>query len=504
MSKIKKLLSDTIIYGFTTVITRMIGFIMTPIYTRSFTDSAVYGVFTNMYAYAALVNAILAFGMETTFFRFLNRVEEKEKPKVYDTSFTIVLFTSVLFLITIFLFANPIASWLSSGSNISSQQDYVKFVKYFGIILVADALTVMPFAKLRTQGKAKRYSFVKVMNILVLVLANLFFLFWLPSLVNTSSFWADFAATWFIQDWVGNVFIANMIASIVTVVLLLPQLLQLRFNVDKSLVKSMVIYSLPILIANISFIINEHLDKMMFPKLIPGDVGARDLGVYGAAGKLAMFLNLFITAFRLGVEPFFFSHAKEKNATKTYAMIMDYFIIIMVLVMVGICANLDWLKLFIAGDEDNVGEYWDGLYIVPVLLFNYVLLGIYMNLSIWYKLSDQTRYAIYISGLGAIVTIVFNFLFIPKYSYLGASLSTTLAYIVMVALSFIWGQKNYPIPYKVLKNLSYVLIGVLLSGLIYYVLEANFWLSNLLFLAFLVGVIFKEKNNVLKFVKAGK
>lgn len=501
MSKIKKLIGDTIIYGFTTVVTRMIGFIMTPIYTRSFANTSIYGIFTNMYSYAALINAMLAFGMETTFFRYLNKVDEGDKSKVANNSFVVTLFTTILFLITVFLFIDPIAAWLSNGNSISSISDYISFIKYFAVILAADALAVVPFVKLRAEGRPIRYSVVKLVNIFVLIFTNLFLLFWLPYLVSKYDFWANFASGWFRSDWVGNVFIANLVASLVTLVLLVPQLLKFRLSVDKKLMKTMLAYSLPIFVANISFIINEHLDKMMFPRLVPGLVGEVSLGIYGAVSKLAVFLNLFITAFRLGVEPFFFSNAKDKNAGRTYAMIMDYFIILMVIVMIGISANIDWLKYFIEGKGVDHEGYWIGIFIVPILLLNNVLLGIYMNLTVWYKLSDQTRYAVYISGIGAILTIVLNILFIPKFLYLGAALSTTVAYIIMVLLSFFWGQKNYPIPYHVGKNLTYLFAGIIISGLIFYVFNMNAWIGNGLFIAFLALVFYKEKNEVMRILK---
>lgn len=479
----------------------MIGFVMTPIYTRSFTNSSIYGVFTNIYSYAALINAFLAFGMETTYFRYLNKVEKEDKEKVANNSFLVTLFLTVLFLITIFLFTDPIAAWLGQENVSSSFVDYVSYVKFFAIILAADAIAVVPFAKLREEGRPIRFSFIKLVNIFVLVFSNLFLLFWLPSLVAKYDFWASFASGWFRAEWLGNVFIANLVASVVTVLLLLPQIFSFRFSIDKKLLKTMLTYSLPILVANISFVINELFDKMMFPRLFVGENAEAELGVYGAVAKLAVFLNLFVTAFRLGVEPFFFSTAKDKNAGKTYAMIMDYFIIIMIIVMVGISANIDWLKLFIEGRGDNKGGYWTGLFILPVLLLNNVLLGIYMNLTIWYKLSDQTRYAIYISGIGAVLTIVLNLLLIPTYSYVGAALSTTAAYLIMVLLSYFWGQKNYPIPYNVGKNLAYLFAGVLLTALIFYVFDMNVWIGNGVFITFLLLVFFKEKKEVLSILK---
>ncbi len=496
MSAIKKFVSDTFIYGLSTIVSRLLNFLLTPLFVKNF-PTAVFGVMSSLYASASMINALLAFGMETTYFRYLQKVDKEDREKVFNNSFFIILVTSGLFLITVFVFNKPIASWLGNGERLA---EYMQFLKFFSIILVADALAVIPFAKLRAQGRPIRYSVLKLINILILIFSNLFLILWLPQLMTLSSFWQSFASGWFQQGWLGNVFISNLLASVVTLIMLLPQLMSFRLQPDKKLLMDMFKYSFPILIANISFIINENLDKMLFRKLMPGEIGERELGIYSAVSKLAIFLNLFVTAFRLGAEPFFFSYSKNKNAQKTYALIMDYFVIIMVMVMVGICANISWLKYFIEGSAEERVAYWSGLYAVPILLFNFVLLGIYMNLSVWYKLSDQTRYALYISGIGALLTILLNILFIPKYSYLGAILCTSIAYVVMVALSYFWGQKNYPIPYHTSKILGYLACGVLISGLCTTVLNNSFWYGNLLFLAFLVTVFFLEKGNVIRII----
>src|SRR5699024_1461969 len=296
--------------------------------------------------------------------------------------------------------------------------------------------------------------------------------------------------------WLGYVFISNLIASVVTLLLLLPEMLSFRFSLDLPLVRQMLNYSFPILVANISFIINEHLDKMIFPKLLPGEQCDIDLVIYGALSKIAVFLNLFVTAFRLGAEPFFFSYAKNENARMVYAKIMEYFVIAMVLVMVGICANLEWLKYFVRGQGIQQEVYWSGLYIVPILLLNFVLLGVYMNLSIWYKLSDQTRYAVYIAGIGALLTLILSVIFIPMYSYLGAVLVTTMAYLVMIVISYIWGQKNYAIPYNLKKNIFYIFLGTLLSWVCYSLLDSHVWLGNGVLTLLSLGIAYSERENL--------
>lgn len=497
MSKIKKFINDTVIYGLSTIISRVLHFLLTPLFVSQFRPS-VYGIFTNLYAWSSMVNAVLAFGMETTYFRFLDKVEKENKDRVFNASFFVTLISSVIFLLLVLSFAKPIGLWLSENPRLD--MDYVRFTKYFAFILCADALAVVPFAKLRAQGRPIRFSALKIINIGIMVCANLFFLLLLPKLIREYSAWADFARPWFHEGWLGYVFISNLIASGVTLLLLLPEMLTFRFSLDLPMVKEMLAYSFPILIANISFIINEHLDKMLFPKLVPGEQGEIDLGIYGAVSKIAVFLNLFVTAFRLGAEPFFFSYAKYEDARKIYAKIMEYFVIAMVLVMVGISANLDWLKYFVRGQGAEQEVYWSGLYIVPIMLLNFVLLGVYMNLSIWYKLSDQTRYAVYIAGIGALLTLGLSFVFIPMYSYLGAVLVTTVAYVVMVAISYIWGQQNYRIPYNLKKNVLYILIGILFSGICFYVFDSNVWLSNGLLILFLIGVFYTEKDNIKSFL----
>lgn len=497
MATVKKFLGDTVIYGFTTIVPRMLSFLMTPLYLRKFEGAAVYGVYTNFYAWVSMLNALLAFGMETTYFRYLEKVEAKDKSKVYNNSFVVTLFVSLLLLILVFTFTRPVAAWFADGGDVAV---YASYVKLFAFILVADALAVVPFARLRAQGRPMRYAYLKFINIFVTIVANLFFLVFLPDWIERSPFWANVAQGWFIEGWLGYVFISNLLASSITLLLLLPEMLAFRLTIDKPLLKSMLAYSFPILIANISFIINENLDKMFFRKLLPGEYGETELGIYGAVAKLAVFLNLFVTAFRLGAEPFFFAYAKNENAPRIYAKIMEYFVLLMVVVMVALTANLSWLKKFIEGNELQPDVYWSGLKIVPILLFNYVLLGIYMNLSVWYKLTDQTRYALYISGIGALVTIALNLILIPKYSYVGAVASTTVVYVVMVGLSLFWGQRYYPIPYRFLKIAVYLIIGLGLSLASYFLFDSDFWIGNLLVIVFLAIVFVLEKENIRDFI----
>ncbi len=499
MSVLKKFAGQTMIYGLSTIIARMLYFVMTPLYVLKYPPAS-YGIFTNMYAWASMINAVLAFGMETTFFRFLQKVEEKDKKQVFNNSFIVIASLATLFFITAIVFAGTIGSWLNKGVY---NADYESYVKYFALILALDALAIVPFAKLRSEGRPIRFGAIKLANIGIMVILNLFFIAFVPYLINEEGALGVWCTSWYRNEWIGYVFISNIVASAMTFLLLLPEMRGFYFKPEKQLILKMLSYSFPILIANISYIINENLDKIVLPIYLPKDIGDRDLGIYGAVGKLAMFLSIFVQAFRLGAEPFFFSYAKNANAKRTYALIMEYFVIAMMLVMLGITANIDWLKYFIKGNMETRDLYWSGLFIVPLLLFNYVLLGIYMNLSVWYKLSDQTRYALYISLVGAGITILANYYLIPKYSYVGASIVTFMAYFSMVVLSYVWGQKHYPIPYKLGKILTYILVGIVFSYLSYFVFQHNVFIGNGLLIIYIGGVFLMERNQLKQFIKKG-
>ena len=367
-----------------------------------------------------------------------------------------------------------------------------------GLTLVVDALAVVPFAKLRSQNRPIRYALLKTINILLFVGANLLFLVVIPWILTHFPNYQSYFS-WFKPNWLGYVFFSNLVASFITLLMLLPEMRSFSLKLDSLLLRKMFNYSFPVFIANVSFIINEHLDKILMPTLLPEDIGERDLGIYGAIAKIAVFLSIFVQAFRLGAEPFFFSYAKKGNARLVYAMIMEYFVIAMVLVMVGLSMNIEWLKYFIKGaDAVESAKYWSGIDYIPIILFNYVLLGVYMNLSIWYKLSDQTRYGLYISGIGAVITIFLCYLFIPSMSYVGAILVTTIAYIVMVCLSYFWGQRNYAIPYKLGKIGLHILIGSSLIAVNYLVFSRNFWTGNLMFLLYIGYILWQESTFIRK------
>lgn len=459
----------------------------------------IYGIFTTLYSWASILNAVLSFGMETAFFRFLNKYEHKSK--VYSNSFFTVAVVSLLFALLGLTFVGDIAEWMHS-SSVTSLDDYKIFIKLFIGILCVDALSVIPFALLRANGRPMKYGVIKLINIFCFVGLNLFFLFGIPAIISHHWLFADFFSSWFRDSWVGYVFISNFIASCLTLLMLLPELLKLSFEVDGALVKEMLGYSFPVLVANLSFIINENSDKLFLEKLLPGDIAAQQVGIYGACCKIAIFLSIFIQAFRLGAEPFFFSYAKNKNSGEVYSRIMNYFIIAISLIFVALVANIDVLKYFIrAHDPAQRALYWSGLRVVPILLFGYVSLGIYMNLSIWYKLSDQTRFGLYISGVGALLTIVLNVLFIPMYGFIASAWVSLVAYTVMMILSYFLGQKHYPIPYDMKKALTYLILAIVLVILSFIVFNSNIVIGNILLIAFLAVAFFKERKDFQRMLK---
>jgi O-antigen/teichoic acid export membrane protein len=482
LSTAKKFAGQTAIYGVSTIAGRVLSFFLTPVYTLAYSPG-VYGVLTTLFSYVSILNAVMAFGMETTFFRYLNKYADNKR-KVYNNAFASVFTISVLFLLATLPFTGHIANFIDVGKH-AAHNDYVAYIDYFIAILVIDAWCVIPFAKIRADGRPGRYGAIKLANIFIFISLNLTFIFVLPFWLRYNLAGSGWISSWYVKGWVGYVFLSNLVASIITFLLLLPELLKIRFDFDRKMLAEMYTYSWPVLIANLSFIVNENLDKLLLGKLLPHNVSLHDVGIYGACAKISLFLSIFIQAFRLGAEPFFFSHAKNKNATQTYARIMDYFVITVCVIFIGLIANIEILKYFIPNRS-----YWVGLPVVPPLVFGYVSLGIYMNLSVWYKLSDQTKYGLYISGIGAILTIVLNVIFIPKYSYIASAWVSLIAYATMMVLSYIWGQKNYPIPYNLKKNLAYIISSIVIVYLSFSIFNRNIFAGNALLLAFIIAAFY--------------
>jgi len=501
LSTAKKFAGQTAVYGITTIAGRVLTFFLTPVYTKAYALGT-YGILTTMFSYVSILNAVMAFGMETTFFRYLNKYENN-KQRVYNNAFASVFAITIIFLLLTLPFIGHIADYINvssatkAGHKLSgtaagtSHSDFVHYVNYFLAILVIDAWCVIPFAKIRANGKPGRYGLIKTINIAIFISLNLTFIWGLPFWINHGLAGSAWISQWYVKGWVGYVFLSNLVASIITLLLLLPELLKIKFRIDRKMLAEMFTYSWPVLIANLSFLVNENADKLMLGWLLHPNIALREVGIYGACAKISIFLSIFVQAFRLGAEPFFFSHAKNKNAVQTYARIMNYFVITVCVIFIALITNINILKYFIPNRS-----YWVGLDVVPPLVFGYVSLGIYMNLSVWYKLSDQTKYGLYISGIGAIATIVLNVLFIPRYSYMASAWTSLIAYTIMMVLSYIWGQKNYPIPYNLKKNLAYIISSIIIVFVSFYIFKRNIFAGDALLILYALAAFYFERNDL--------
>ena len=452
------------------------NFVLVPLHTDTL-DTASYSDNTYFYVYAAFFNVLLTYGMETAFFRFFSKSETKEK--VFSTTLISLSVTTVVVFVLVFIFNQQIAE------SLGLRLDYFN---YLAGVIALDTLVVAPFAYLRATGKPIKFTAIKLSNIAIYVVLNFFFLWAIPKFGIAISGYDK-------SDLVKYIFISNIAASAFTLILLSPYFFKTKLVFDKAILKQMLNYSWPIMVAGLAYVINENFDKWILPQLLDKDIN----GAYAGCYKIAVFMTIFIQAFRLGAEPFFFNHANEKNAKQTYATIMKYFVVFGSLMLLFIVAYLDIFKVLIVRDE----SYWIALDIIPIVLLANLCLGIYFNLAIWYKLTDKTRYGMYISIIGAIITITFNMLLIPKFGFIAAAWATLLAYLSMVVISYVLGQKHYKVPYDVFRVLLYLLVGAGLSFLIYYNndIRANYYLSTTILLAFFIFIIVLERNEIRQLLK---
>ena len=409
-----------------------------------------------MYAYVAFLIILLTYGMETAYFRFSTKGEH-EPSSIFSTVLSSLISSTGLFILMAIIFAQPIADWLMYPDN-------KEYVVWFGIIVGLDAISSIPLARLRTENKAKTFASINIVNVLVYLGFNFFFLSYCLPLV------AEGGGNWLTDTFydpntgVGYVFIANLIASGVKFLLLTPTMLRGLTKPDLKLLKPMLIYSLPLLVAGLAGMMNEMFDRVMLKRIlypVLGEEGAMyQLGVYGACYKLSIIIALMIQAFRYAAEPFFFSQEKEKGSKQLYAKIMTYFVWVLAGTFLFVMLYIDLFKYFIPNEA-----YWVGLKIVPILLMANIFLGIYYNQSVWYKLTDKTSYGAGLAIFGASVTVVLNLLFIPKYGYLASAWATFACYGSMMLASYFLGRKYYPVPYEVGKVVSMISGAVILYAL---------------------------------------
>lgn len=461
----------------------MFSFLLVPLYTNLLPKEE-YGKVSIIFAWMIFFNVILAYGMETAFFRFYNK--ETDKKSVIETSMVSIFWTTIFFLFIALVFRTTLADW----SGIDSQ-----YITYTIWILALDALVIIPFSKLRAYQKPMVYATIKIGNVLVNLVLSVLFLLYFPKLTAENP--DGFASSLYIENFeIGYIFLANIIASLLTFVALSPDYVFLKWKFDFVLWKKMLRYGLPIMIAGIAFAINEQFDKILLAKLLPANSAEAEVGVYSACYKLGLFMVLYRTAYTLGIEPFFFSHSSDKNAPQTYAMVTKYFVIFGSFILLTVIVFADLFKFLMIRDS----SYWEAMKVVPLIILANFFLGIYTNLSVWYKLIDKTYIGAYISIIGAIVTLVLNFILIPTMSYYGSAIATIAAYGSMMTISYFMGIKYYPIPYDIKKIGSYLLVSILFSSISFYGFRENYFVGIGLLLMFLYFLYHNEKTTILNII----
>lgn len=456
------------------ILPRVITFILNPFFIY-FINTEEFAKFTNLYAWVSFVNIVLSFGFETSFFRY--SAEEKNRDNAFYTSFWFLTGLATIFLVSVLLFLQPISNAIGYG-------EFPEYVKWFAWIAFFDAIIVIPLAWLRFHNKPIKYSAIRITQILVQTLVVLSLFLFVPK--STSLKFG-------METEVSYTFVSNVIGSLVGVLLLIPIFMKVKFQFSGELFKKMLGYSYPIMFAGLAFMVNENFDKLVQKGLI----SANDAGAYGGCYKLAALMTLFVTAYRMGVEPFFFKKMHDENAKQSYAEVTEFFSLFASIAALGIIANVSWLKTVFVPDK----SFWVAIDIVPVIVIANLFFGIYYNLSTWYKVTDRTRVGTYISWTGAIITIVLNLVLLPKYGLMVSAWTTLAAYGFMMILSYFLGQKYYPIPYKTKKISFYIFVLIVFSFVSYWVFNSNVWIGNILFLIFAGMIAYSEKKLLLSIVK---
>lgn len=448
MGVLKKLASQTAIYGASSIIARFLNYLLVPLYTYSF-SAAEYGVVSEFYAYAGFFAVLLLFGFETGYFRFRDK-NSAQHDRSYSTALLFVLLANLGFLALLLLISTPL-------SVAMHYQTHPEYIRWMALILALDAVGAIAFARLRAEERALRFVSIKITEILMTVGFSLLFIVWCPKLYAADpTGWVRLIYN--PQIGIGYIFIANLIASIFKFVLLLPQLRGLAWGFDRELFGRMLRYSLPMVVIGFAGVINEMLDRALLKYLLPYDLQTNlaQLGIYSACYKLSILMSLFIQAFRYAAEPFFFSYADKSDARRIYADVLKYFVIFCVAIFLLVTLYIDLFKYFVGS------EYRSGLKVVPVLLLANLCLGIYVNLSIWYKLTDKTLLGAWVAIGGALLTVTLNLWWIPLFGYMGSAWATLACYGGMVIASWLLGRHYYPVAYEVRRIIAYIAVGIVL------------------------------------------
>lgn len=440
---------QTVWYGASSIFARFLYYLLTPYLTLKFRGTVEYGKMSLIYALIPFLNTLILFAFETAYFRFIHRNEYKED--VYNTLTTSLLISTTAIVGLTIYFHVPIAHFI--GLN-----NHTEYVVLAGIIIGLDAISALPFAKLRNENRPQKFAAIRIAGILINIGFVYFFLTICPAIIKDNPN-SVLRLVYYTSFGVGYVLIANIAQSLFQLLALWKELMSVRLKINVKLWSEVWVYALPLTIAGFAGMINETFDRVMLQRWSPlkGDAATFEVGIYSACYKLSILITLFVQAFRMGAEPFFFRQAAEVNAPKVYARVMKFFVITISGMFLLVTLYLDIWKYFIRDEK-----MWVGLKVVPILLLANMFLGIYINLSIWYRLSQKTTAGAYITLIGAAITIAVNFLFIPYFSYMACAWATFLCYGTMMVISYIWGQKSYPVPYAWKKLLAYMTIAVIL------------------------------------------
>jgi len=465
MGKLTTIFKDTAIYGLSSIIGRFLNYLLVPLYTAQLSAaSGGYGVITNIYAYTALVMVLLTFGMETTYFRFTNKTHTNSQT-VYSTTLISVGSISLLFAIVVLLFLTPLSQVMGYG-------DHPEYVGVMAVTVAIDAFLCIPFAHLRQQKKAMKFAALKLLNIIVSILLNVIYFAWLDG-----------------KD-VGYAFYINLFCTAMLAVCLITEYTGFRWRLDTQLLRTMLSYSWPILVLGIAGILNQTADKMLFPYIYKGEDMQAQLGIYGACSKIAMIMAMITQAFRFAYEPIVFAGVKDKDSHEMYAKAMKYFIIFTLLAFLMVVGYMDILKYIIGRD------YWTGLRVVPIVMAAEIMMGVYFNLSFWYKLIDKTIWGAIFSGIGCAILLAVNVIFVPKYGFMACAWGGFAGYGVAMLISYVVGQKYYPIDYPLKEIALYVCLTIVAFAVMAVVRDSqSLWVSlavNTLFILLFVGVIIKR------------
>lgn len=488
MAGIGSLAKDTAVYGISSIVGRFLNWCLVPLYTIMF-PAEEYGVVTFVYSVVALVLIILTYGMETGFFRFANHDKWKDPMTVYSTSLISLATTSTLFVIAVACFLDPVTHAMECDGHSS-------YVMMMAVCVAIDAFLAIPYSYLRYRKRPMRFATLRLINIGINIGLNLFFILLCPKLQQ----WCPEAVSWFYRPdfGIGYIFLSNLIASAVNLVIMVPELRGFTWRFDRRLLREMLVYSAPLLVLGVAGVMNQTIDKLLYPSLVSNPAEAMTgLGIYGANYKVAIVMVMFIQAFRFAYEPFIFSQAREQGASKlkAYSDAMKYFVLFALMLFMGVMFYLDILKYFIAP------SYFSGLKVVPVIMMAELFFGIFYNLSLWYKLTDRTIWGMWFSLFGLAVTVTLNVILVPRIGYMGCAFAALCSYGLMMIASYIIGRRKYPIDYQTGRIASYFAIAAVCYVIGMYCLPDSRpveYIVRFLILSFFAWIVIRRENILLR------